>query len=106
MQVGTLGPDHSKRVFQVHGVDGSGVAVIRKRLRRSEVLRFFAAVGPCVVGLEACGTAHHWGRALGKLGHEVRMIAPSYVKPYVKRGKKNDAAAAAAICEAVDRLAG
>lgn len=103
MQVSTIGLDLSKRIFQVHGVDGSGAVVVRKRLRRSDVLRFFGGLAPCVVGLEACGAAHHWARELRALGHEVRMIAPSYVKPYVKRGKKNDAADAAAICEAVGR---
>ncbi len=103
MQVITIGLDLSKRVFQVHGVDESGAPVVRRRLRRSEVLPFFSALAPCVVGLEACGAAHHWARELGKLGHDVRMIAPSYVKPYVKRGKKNDAVDAAAICEAVQR---
>jgi transposase len=103
MQVSTIGLDLSKRIFQVHGVDARGAVVVRKRLRRSEVLRFFSGLGPCVVGLEACGAAHHWARELQAFGHEVRMIAPSYVKPYVKRGKKNDAADAEAICEAVGR---
>ena len=103
MEISTIGLDLSKRVFQVHGVEESGAPVVRKRLRRSEVLPFFAGLAPCVVGLEASGSAHHWARELGRLGHEVRLIAPCYVKPYVKRGKKNDAADAAAICEAVQR---
>lgn len=103
MQVNTIGLDLSKTVFQVHGVDGAGAVVVRKRLRRSQVLGFFAGLAPCVVGLEACGTAHYWARELGKLGHEARLMAPSYVKPYVKRGKKNDATDAEAICEAAQR---
>ena len=103
MEISTIGIDISKRVFQVHGVDASGTIVLRKKLRRSEFLRVFDDLAPCVVGIEACGSAHYWARELRELGHEVRMIAPSYVKPYVKRGKKNDAADAAAICEAVAR---
>lgn len=103
MNVSIIGLDLAKSVFQVHGVAASGDVVLRKRLRRGEMLRFFAGLEPCVVGIEACGTAHHWSRALQTLGHEVRLIAPSYVKPYVKRGKKNDAADAAAICEAIQR---
>jgi len=103
MQISTIGLDLSKRVFQVHGVDAKGAAVIRKRLRRREVLGFFEKLAPCVVGLEACGGAHHWARELRALGHDARLMAPSYVKPYLKRGKKNDAADAEAICEAVGR---
>lgn len=103
MQVTTIGLDLSKRVFQVHGVDAAGFCTLRKKLGRSEVLGFFAGLDPCVVGLEACGAAHHWARELRALGHEARLIAPCYVRPYVKRGKKNDAADAAAICEAVQR---
>jgi transposase len=103
MEISIIGLDLSKSVFQVHGIDEHGAAVLRRRLRRSEVLHFFAGLAPCVVGLEACGSAHHWARELGVLGHEVRMMAPSYVKPYVKRGKKNDATDAAAICEAAQR---
>ena len=102
MQVSTIGLDLGKRVFHVHGVDAAGAVVVSKRLRRSEVLRFFAGLAPCLVGMEACGSAHYWARELAALGHEVRLMAPSYVKPYVKRGK-NDAADAAAICEAVRR---
>jgi transposase len=102
MQITTVGLDLAKHVFQVHGIDERGVAVIRKRLRRAEVLRFFAGLNPCLVGMEACATAHHWGRELTKLGHTVKLIPPAYVKPYVRRGK-NDAADAEAICEAVGR---
>lgn len=97
-----IGLDTSKQVFQVHGVDAGERAGLRKRLKRSEVERFFAALGPTVVGLEACGASHHWARVLGRLGHEVRLVPPQYVKPYVKRGK-NDAADAEAICEALGR---
>ena len=102
MQVTTIGLDLAKQIFQVHGVGPDGKAVLRKRLRRAEVLSFFAALPPCLVGMEACATAHHWGRELSRLGHEVRLLPPAYVKPYVKRGK-NDAADAEAICEAVTR---
>lgn len=102
MQITTVGLDLAKRVFQVHAVDASGSVVVRKALRRSQVLPFFTALPPCLVGMEACGTSHHWARELTKLGHEVRMMPPAYVKPYVKRGK-NDAVDAEAICEAVTR---
>ena len=102
MQVSTIGLDLAKRVFHVHGVDAAGAVVVCKRLRRSEVLRFFAKLSPCLVGMEACASAHYWARELVALGHEVRLLPPSYVKPYVKRGK-NDAVDAAAICEAVTR---
>jgi transposase len=101
-QVVTIGLDIAKSVFQVHGVDGEGAVVLRQRLTRSRMLAFFAKRAPCLIGLEACGSAHHWARELSALGHEVRLIAPSYVKPYVKR-QKNDAADAEAICEAVTR---
>lgn len=100
--VSTIGLDIAKSVFQVHGVDGSGAVVVKRRLRRSQVLGFFAKLPPCLVGMEACATAHHWARELEKLGHQVRLMAPRYVKAYVRRGK-NDAADAAAICEAVSR---
>ena len=99
----TVGLDIAKSVFQVHGVDADGAVVLRKQVRREAVLRFFAGLPPCLIGLEACGSAHHWARELGALGHEVRLMAPCHVKPYVKRGRKNDAADAAAICEAVTR---
>ncbi len=98
----TIGLDLAKHVFQVHAVDGAGAVVLQKRLRRGRVLEFFAGLPPCVVGMEACATAHHWARELQALGHEVRLMPPQYVKAYVKR-HKNDAADAAAICEAVTR---
>ncbi len=97
-----IGVDTSKSVFQVHGVGAAERPVLCKKLRRSEVERFFATLAPTVIGLEACGAAHHWARVLQGLGHEVRLLPPQYVKPYVKRGK-NDAADAAAICEAMSR---
>lgn len=103
MEISTIGLDISKRVFQIHGVDAAGQVVLRRRLRRGEVLGFFEGLVGCVVGIEACGSGHYWARELDKLGHEVRVIAPCYVKPYVKRGKKNDATDAEAICEAVQR---
>lgn len=102
MDISTIGLDLAKSVFQVHGVDASGAVVVRKTLRRSQVLPFFAKLSPCLVGMEACGTSHHWARELIKLGHEVRLMPPAYVKPYVKRGK-TDANDAEAICEAVTR---
>ena len=102
MQVTTIGLDLAKSVFQVHGIDAAGRMVVAKALRRGQVLAFFAKLPRCVVGLEACSTAHHWARELARLGHEVRLMPPAYVKPYVRRGK-NDAADAAAICEAVTR---
>ena len=98
----TVGLDLAKNVFQVHGADGSGRAVLRKKLRRAQVLEFFAQLTSCVVAMEACGGAHYWGREIGRLGHEVRLIPPAYVKPFVKR-QKNDAANAEAICEAALR---
>ena len=102
LQVQTIGIDLAKNVFQVHGVDESEKVVLAKQLRRNQVIPFFERLDPCLVGMEACATAHHWSRELIKLGHDVRMIPPSYVKAYVKRSK-NDAADAAAICEAVTR---
>lgn len=102
MQITTVGLDLAKRVFQVHAVDASGDVVVRKALRRSQVVPFFTKLPPCLIGMEACGTSHHWARELTQLGHEVRMMPPAYVKPYVKRGK-NDAVDAEAICEAVSR---
>ncbi|MEE8636107.1 MAG: IS110 family transposase [Acidiferrobacterales bacterium] len=101
-EVITIGVDLAKSVFQVHGVDGSGKTVIRKRLRRRQVLPFFRKQPSCLIGMEACATAHHWAREIAALGHEVRLMPPRYVKPYVKRNK-NDAADAEAICEAVTR---
>jgi transposase len=102
MKVSMIGLDIAKSIFQVHGVDASGRAVLCRKLRRGQVETFFSKLAPCVVGLEACGTAHYWARALGALGHEVRLVPPAYVKGYVKRGK-NDAVDAAAICEAASR---
>jgi len=102
MQVNTIGLDLAKNVFQVHGVDASGKTVITHQLRRGQVIAFFKKLPPCLVGIEACATAHHWGRELGDLGHTVHLMPASYVKAYVKRNK-NDAADAAAICEAVTR---
>lgn len=102
MQITTVGLDLAKRVFQLHGVDAAGGVVIRKALRRAQVLPFFAKLPPCLVGMEACSTLHHWARELIRLGHAVRLMPPAYVKPYVKRGK-TDAADAEAICEAVTR---
>jgi transposase len=101
-EVSTIGLDIAKSVFQVHGVDSSGAVVIRKRISRLKMLEFFAEILPCLVGIEACPSAHHWGRALQALGHTVRLMPPSYVKAYLKRSK-NDANDAAAICEAVTR---
>lgn len=98
----TIGLDIAKHVFQVHGVDAAGSVVVRRKLRRAEVLAFFDRVDPCLVGIEACATAHHWARAIMALGHEVKLMPPSYVKPYVKR-QKNDMTDAEAICEAVTR---
>ena len=102
MEISTIGLDLAKSIFQVHAVDASGEIVVRKALRRAQVLPFFAKLPPCLIGMEACGTSHHWARELTKLGHEVRLMPPAYVKPYVKRGK-TDAADAEAICEAVTR---
>ena len=102
IEISTIGLDLAKNVFQVHGISATGEVVIRKALRRSQMSPFFAKLPPCLVGAEACGTSHHWARELTKLGHEVRLMPASYVKPYVKRGK-NDAADAEAICEAVTR---
>ena len=102
MQITTIGIDIAKNVFQVHGVDEQGLVVLTKQLRRGQVLAFFKKVPPCLVGMEACATAHHWARELTQLGHTVKLMPPSYVKAYVRRGK-NDAADAAAICEAVTR---
>lgn len=102
MQIATIGLDIAKNVFQVHGVDGEGRAVLRRKVRRDQLLALFSGLAPCLVGMEACATAHHWARELGALGHDVRLMPPAYVKAYVKRNK-NDAADAEAICEAVTR---
>ena len=101
-EIATVGLDLAKNWFQVHGADARGRPVLRKKLARSKVLEFFANLPPCLVGMEACGSAHHWARELIKLGHEVRLMPPQYVKPYVKTNK-HDAADAEAICEAVTR---
>ena len=101
-EISTIGLDLAKNVFQVHGVDGEGVAVVKKQIKRHQMLDYFAKLKPCLIGVEACATAHYWGRELSRLGHTVKLIPPSYVKPYVRRGK-NDAVDAAAICEAVSR---
>jgi transposase len=102
-KVTTIGLDIAKNVFQVHGVDEGGEVIVDRRLRRSDVVKFFRKLPPCVVGLEACATAHHWGREIAALGHDVRLMPPTRVKAYVKRGGKNDRADAAACCEAVTR---
>jgi len=102
-QVSTIGLDLAKRVFQVHGVDGAGGVVFRRQLRCSEVLKFFAKQPACLVGIEACASAHYWGREIAALGHQVRLMPPTRVKPYVRWGRKNDKVDAEACCEAVSR---
>jgi len=102
MQISTIGIDLAKNVFQVHGVDAAEKPVLKRQIRRGQMLEFFGKLPPCLIGMEACATSHQWARELRKLGHDVRLMPPSYVKAYVKRGK-NDAADAAAICEAVTR---
>ena len=102
MQITTIGLDIAKNVFQVHGIDAAEKVVVRKQLRRGQVIAFFKALAPCLIGMEACATAHYWARELTKLGHQVRLMPAKDVKAYVKRNK-NDAADAEAICEAVRR---
>jgi transposase len=102
MQITTIGLDIAKNVFQVHGIDAAEKVVVRKQLRRGQMMKFFAVLPPCLVGMEACATAHYWARELTRLGHEVRLMPAKDVKAYVKRNK-NDAADAEAICEAVRR---
>src|SRR3954453_13302888 len=102
MQITTIGLDIAKNVFQVHGIDGNETVVVRKQLRRGKLIAFFESLAPCLVGIEACATAHHWARELTRLGHQVRLMPARDVEAYVKRNK-NDAADAAAICEAVRR---
>src|SRR6186713_3655113 len=102
MQITTIGLDIAKNVFQIHGIDGAEKVIVRKQLRRGQVMAFFEALAPCVVGMEACATSHYWARELTKLGHQVRLMPAKDVKAYIKRNK-NDAADAAAICEAVRR---
>lgn len=101
-EISMIGLDLAKNVFQVHGVDASGGVVLRRQLRRNAVEKFFAQLPGCTVGIEACGSAHHWARVIGGYGHQVRLMPPAYVKPYVKRNK-NDGRDAEAICEAVGR---
>src|SRR5487761_2052525 len=101
-QVSTIGLDLAKNVFQVHGVDADGKVIIRRQVRRADVIPLFAGLPPCLVGMEACASAHHWAREIAALGHTVKLMPPAYVKPYVKRGK-TDAADAEAIAEAVTR---
>ena len=98
----TIGLDIAKSVFQVHGVDAGGQVIVRRQLKRRYVVTYFQKLSPCLVGIEACASAHHWSRELQALGHTVRLMPPAYVKPYVKR-QKNDATDAEAICEAVTR---
>ena len=102
MNVSTVGLDLAKNVFQVHAIDEAGEVIVRKALRRRQVMPFFNRLAPCLIGMEACGTSHFWAREIAALGHEVKLMPPAYVKPYVKRGK-TDAGDAAAICEAVTR---
>jgi transposase len=102
MTIRTIGLDLAKSVFQVHGVDETGATALTKRLYRKQMLPFFSKLPPCLIGMEACGTAHYWARTLAAMGHDVRLIPPSYVKAYVKRGK-SDALDAEAICEAMQR---
>ena len=102
MRIATIGIDLAKNIFQVHAETSGGEVVFNRALRRSQLLAFFERLEPCLVGMEACATSHHWAREISKLGHDVRLMPPTYVKPYVKRGK-SDAGDAAAICEAVTR---
>lgn len=102
MQIATIGVDLAKHVFQLHGVGPDGQVVLRQKLRRAQMMTFFAKLPACLIGMEACATAHHWARELSAFGHEVRLMPAHYVKAYLKRGK-NDAADAEAICEAVTR---
>ena len=102
MKITTVGIDLAKNVFQIHGTDEHGHAMLKKQLKRDQVAAFFANLPVCLIGMEACGSAHHWARKLQAMGHTVRLMAPQFVKPYVKTNK-NDAADAEAICEAVGR---
>src|SRR4029077_16589486 len=102
MEIATVGLDLAKNVIQVHAINGAGEVVVRKAMRRAQVLRFFERLDPCLVGMERGGRSHYWAREISKFGHEVRLMPPAYVKPYVKRGK-TDASDAEAICEAVSR---
>ena len=102
MNITTIGIDLAKSVFQLHGIDSSGKVQIKKQIKRAQMAEFFVSLKPCLVGMEACGSAHHWARKLESFGHTVKLMPPQYVKPYVKTNK-NDAADAEAICEAVTR---
>jgi transposase len=102
MKITTIGIDLAKEVFQIHGVDDHGKTVLRKQLRRNKMTNFFANLEPCLIGMEACGSSHHWARKLGEFGHTVKLMSPQFVKPYVKTNK-HDMADAEAICEAVGR---
>ena len=102
MKITTVGLDLAKNVFQVHAIDGTGKVLVRRSLRRRQMMPFFGKLEPCLIGIEACGTSHFWAREIAALGHEVKLMPPAYVKPYVKRGK-TDAGDAEAICEAVTR---
>lgn len=102
MNITTIGIDLAKVIFQIHGVDAQGKAVLKKQLKRDQMMAFFTSLLPCLIGMEACGSAHHWARKLQALGHTVRLMAPQFVKPYAKTNK-NDMADAEAICEAVSR---
>jgi len=102
MHIATIGLDLAKNIFQVHGIDREGNIAVQRSLRRSDVANFFGKLPPCLVAIEACATAHHWAREIGRFGHTVRLMPPAYVKPYVKRNK-NDMADAEAICKAVTR---
>jgi len=102
MDITTVGLDVAKQVFQVHGIEAHGKVVVRKQLRRKEVVEYFTQLPPCVIGMEACSSSHDWARRLSGLGHRVKLMAPQFVRPYVKTNK-NDARDAEAICEAVTR---
>ena len=102
MKITTIGIDLAKNVLQIHGVNERGKKIFNKQLRSQQVLAYFVQLPPCLIGLEACGSAHHWARQLQAMGHTVKLMAPQFVKPYVKTNK-NDAADAEAICEAVTR---
>jgi transposase len=103
MSISMIGLDSAKSIFQLHGVDASGKLQLKRKLRRGELIAFFERLPRCTVAMEACGAAHHWARVFGGLGYEVKLIAPEAIKPFIKRGRKNDAADAAAICVAASR---
>ena len=102
MEISTIGIDLAKEVFQIHAVDARGNVVLKKKLKRKEMVTFFANLTPCLIGMEACSSSHYWARKLQAMGHQIKLMAPQFVKPYVK-ANKNDAADAEAICEAVTR---